>query len=58
MEKITTYLTNIATGSGALLVVEFISLSEIETIAKILCQIAIAGATIHTMLINRKKDKL
>jgi hypothetical protein len=57
MEKITSYLLNIATGSGALLVVEFISLSEIETIAKIVCQIAIAGATIHSMLINRKKEK-
>jgi hypothetical protein len=57
MEKITSYLVNIATGSGALLIVEFISLSEIETIAKILCQIAIAGATIHTMLINQRKDK-
>jgi hypothetical protein len=57
MEKTIQYLQNIAGGTGAMLFIEFISLSEIELIAKIICQVAIAGATIHTMLINQRKDK-
>ena len=57
MEQIKTYLLNIATGSGAMLTIEAISLADMEIIIKIMCQIAIAAATIHTMLINRKREK-